>query len=579
MSEEPLMPKLNKKPDSENTRLDKRLLELTALFEVSRSLTSTLNLHAILENVLRIAMGHMLISRGMILLQQGGEETYVVEALKGIPRNLLGTTVRIDAPPTDPVTIEHAGETEWACFFRKMQIELLTPLISSQGFIGLLAFGPKINNDAYVEEEIEFLDSLSNIAASSVANGLMVQEIQNVNRRLDRKIQQLNTIFDIGSELNATLDREKIGSLVGFAVMGELLVNKCAIYLKEEEKLFRLICKGVDLPEHDGGELGDPTEPVLLEDTDRFEEYREKGLAVVVPMRMQQKTKGMMLVGSKISGGRFDEADLEFLKTLGNQAMTAIENARLFEEALEKQRMEEELNLARSIQQGMLPKALPQPEGYEIAGNNISSREVGGDYYDIIPIDAQRFGIAIGDVAGKGAGAALLMANLQASLQALVPGGMGIDEMMSRINNQVYRNTAPDKFITFFYGELDVSNHTLTYCNAGHNFPLHIRKSGEFKELSEGGLILGMMPEVVYRTAKIPIAPSDRIVLFTDGVTEAMNKEEEEYGETRLKDFILGHPESTVTQLMDGVVEAVKDFTGKESQADDMTMVVIKRKK
>jgi len=561
-----------------DTPLDKRLLELTALFEVSRSLTSTLNLHAILENVLRIAMGHMLISRGMILLQKGSEETYVVEALKGIPRNLLGTSLRIDNPPDHSISIDRAGDRDWAVFFRKMQITLVTPLISSRGMTGMLAFGLKINNDVYGEEEIEFLDSLSNIAASAVANGLMVQEIQFVNRRLDRKVQQLNTIFDIGSELNTTLDRHKIASLVSFAVMGELLVNKCAIFLKHETGFSRLIAKGVDLPDSGGGDLGELSEPILLEDTDQFDEYEKKGLAVIVPMRMQQKTRGMMLVGGKISGGRFDESELEFLMTLGNQAMTALENARLFREALEKQRMEEELNLARSIQKGMLPDSLPQPGGYEIAGTNIPSRQVGGDYYDVIPVDTHRYGIAIGDVAGKGAGAALLMANLQASLQALVSGGTGIAEMMSRINRQVYRNTSPDKFITFFYGEIDVSRHILTFCNAGHNYPLHISRDGKVEDLFEGGLILGMMPEADYRTATVPILPGDRILLFTDGITEAMNDAEEEFGETRLKEFAATHRNDTAVRLMDGIIDTVRNFNAAESQADDITLLVIRRK-
>lgn len=566
-------------PNSTNRQsLDKRLLELTALFEVSRSLTSTLNLHAILENILRISMGQMLIGRGMILLRRPGTELFEVETLKGIARNLMGKTIEIDDPPDRSIPVQEAcARHAWAEFFKTFEIDLLTPLNSSQGAIGLVGFGRKINDEPYSEDEIEFLDSLSNIASTSVANGMMVEEIREVNLRLDRKIQQLNTIFDISRELNTTLDRGKIASLLGFAVMGELLVNKCVILTKENGRVSRLIGKGVDYDFEDDVSLCDITEPFPLEDTDRYRSYLDKGLAVVVPMRMQQQTKGVMLVGEKISGKPFTEADFEFLKTLGNQAMTSLENARLFEEALEKQRLEEELNLARSIQQGLFPEHMPEIEGYDIVGSNTPSRHVGGDYYDVIPIDSHRFGIAIGDVAGKGAGAALLMASLQASLQALVPTNMPINAMMQRVNRLVHQNTAIDKYITFFYGELNCKAHTFTFCNAGHNFPYHVKKKGSVSELSEGGLILGMMPDAEFELKTVSVEPGDRFVLFTDGVTEAMNPDEEEFGEKRLQSIVQDSQNESSSDLIAGILRAVQSFSGLETQADDMTLLVIRR--
>lgn len=564
--------------NNQNQSLDKRLLELTALFEVSRSLASTLNLHAILENILRISMGQMLISRGMILLQQNEEGLFAVETLKGIPRNLMGKTIEIDDPPSCSVFVEEASpQSEWIEFFKTFELDLLTPLNSSQGAIGILGFGKKINGEPYTEDEIEFLDSLSNIAASSVANGLMVEEIQDVNRRLDRKIQQLNTIFDISNEINTTLDRSKIASLLSFAVMGELLVNKCVILTKEDGCVNRLIEKGVDYDFEDDPSLCELSEPFPLEDTDQFRPYYNKGLAIIVPMRIQQQTKGVLLVGPKISGGSFTDADFEFLKTLGNQAMTSLENARLFEEAIEKQRLEEELNLARSIQEGLFPEKMPDVHGYEIIGSNTPSRHVGGDYYDVIPITEHRFGIAIGDVAGKGAGAALLMATLQASLQALVPTDIPINEMMERVNRLVYQNTSIDKYITFFYSELNCEAHTLTFCNAGHNYPYHAKQDGAVTELSEGGLILGMMPDVSFQLKTVPVDPGDRIVMYTDGITEAMDSHEEEFGETRLRELIQKANGESAMGLTELIVSEVKAYSQLETQADDMTLVVIKR--
>ncbi len=557
--------------------LDQRLLELTALFEISRSLSSSISLRSILENVLRIPMGHMLINRGLILLQKEPEGEFVLEELKGLSRNLLGKSLKIVSPPDRTIFIgDITKESEWLDFFRQFELEILQPLVSSRGTIGLVGLGQKIGGAAYTERELEFLDSLSNIAASAVSNGLMVEEIQRVNLNLDRKVQQLNTIFDISRELNTTLDRKKIASLMGFAVMGELLVNKCAVFTRDGSELTALVAKGVDPLLESQSELLELSEPYLLKDAKRFSYYQTLGFSVLVPMRMQDQTKGVLAIGPKISGAAFDQSDLEFLKTLGNQAMTSLENARLFEETLEKQRMEEELNLARNMQQALLPSELPQMEAFDIAALNIPSRQVGGDYFDVVSISENRYGIAIADVSGKGAGAALLMANLQASLHALASVDVTIPDMVARINNLIHQNTALDKFITFFYGELNTRDKTFTFCNAGHNPPYRISESGKVDELMTGGIILGMMPNMSFETETIILEPGDRVVMFTDGITEAMDPAEEEFGEERVQELVSSQPDVSAQSILESIVAEVETFSSGAPQADDITMVIVK---
>jgi len=557
--------------------LDQRLLELTALFEISRSLSSSISLRSILENVLRIPMGHMLINRGLILLQKEPEGEFVLEELKGLSRNLLGKSLKIVSPPDRTIFIgDITKESEWLDFFRQFELEILQPLVSSRGTIGLVGLGQKIGGAAYTERELEFLDSLSNIAASAVSNGLMVEEIQRVNLNLDRKVQQLNTIFDISRELNTTLDRKKIASLMGFAVMGELLVNKCAVFTRDGSELTALVAKGVNPLLESQPELLELSEPYLLKDAKRFSYYQTLGFSVLVPMRMQDQTKGVLAIGPKISGAAFDQSDLEFLKTLGNQAMTSLENARLFEETLEKQRMEEELNLARNMQQALLPSELPQMEAFDIAALNIPSRQVGGDYFDVVSISENRYGIAIADVSGKGAGAALLMANLQASLHALATVDVTIPDMVARINNLIHQNTALDKFITFFYGELNTRDKTFTFCNAGHNPPYRISESGKVDELMTGGIILGMMPNMSFETETIILEPGDRVVMFTDGITEAMDPAEEEFGEERVQELVSSQPDVSAQSILESIVAEVETFSSGAPQADDITMVIVK---
>jgi len=564
-------------PSSPSGQLDKRLIELSALFEISRSLNASWNLHAILDNVLRISMGYMLISRGLVLLKDKGGGDFTVEALKGFSKDLKGKSLHIDSDISDTIPVAKIDQgAAWIEFFREFQIELLLPLNSTQGMIGLIGLGSKINGEAYEATEIEFLDSIANIAATTVSNGMMVEEIQAVNRTLDRKLQQLNTIFDISREINSTLDPGKIGSLLTFAVMGELLVNRCAVFIREEDRVRTLVVKGVDRDLDIGHTFCEVSQPVILEDTDRFQPLLSAGFAVLVPMRIQEETRGCLAVGPKITGDSFQETDLEFLTSLGHQAMTSLENARLFQETLEKQRMEEELQLARNIQKSLLPSRIPDIPGYDISAVNIPSREVGGDYYDVIELSDHEWGIAVGDVVGKGAGAALLMASLQASLRA-ISGEFNVQKIMERINNLIYKNTDMDKYITFFYGVLDTRQNRFTYCNAGHNYPLLVRPSGETECLSAGGIVLGMMPDMVYQSGCVSLNAGDRIVLYTDGVTEAKNKDDVEFGEERLAALVLRNAALSSDSLLESIVYDVNWFSSDLDQRDDITLVIFKR--
>jgi sigma-B regulation protein RsbU (phosphoserine phosphatase) len=568
------VPEAKPNPAAESP-LDARLLELTALFEVSRSLTSSLSLHAILDNLLRIPMGQMLIQRGIVLLKRKDDHEFVVEGLKGLSHTLLGKSLRLDPPPYAVFTRDIVGDNPWAEFFREFNIEILFPLVSAQGTIGIVGFGEKLGA-IYNEREVEFLNSLSNIAAAAVNNGLMVNTLETVNRTLDRKVQQLSTIFDISRELNSTLNRQNIGSILSFAVMGELLVNKCIVFTKEKEEVEVLSAKGVEIGFRVGGDLANLHDPLILSDSPRFDMLRDIGISILVPMQIHEETKGILAVGPKITGATFTESDFEFLKTLGNQAISSLENARLFEETLEKQKMEEELNLARAIQQGLLPSEMPVHPRYDIAGINIPSQQVGGDYYDAIPLPGERYGIAIADVSGKGVGAALIMSNLQASLHALVSREKTIHGMVGRLNHLIRQNTALDKYITFFYGCLETEQNRMVYCNAGHNPPFQLTGSGEIRELTAGGIVLGMMDGIEYQTGTALIEPGDCILLYTDGITESMEGDEE-YGEQRLKELLLANADKPSAELVDLICSEANSFGKDMPQHDDITVVVIRR--
>jgi sigma-B regulation protein RsbU (phosphoserine phosphatase) len=531
--------------DTSSDDRDRRLIELSALFEISQTLNSSLNLQSILNNILLVPMGRMMLGKGLILIKNEGNE-FKIETIKGLPHKLQGKEIEIPDVPSHPFFIQELKKEEtWSSFFKEFKIELMLPIVSRTDIIGLLGFSRKISGQAFNEEEIEFLGSLTNIATTSIENALVFDQIQKVNRQLDHKIQELNTLFDIGKELNLTLDKNKILKLLSYALMGQITVNSFIIALKEDENFRTAMVKGGQFSLKEGDiceKLCDLSyflnAPYLCNDQSEYDdELNQVQVKVVVPMQIQNETQGYIFLGEKITKQPYLESDLEFLQTLGNVAIISLENARLFIETLEKQKMEEEMALARNIQSRLLPKTMPVLDQMLIHGINVPSKQVGGDYFDVINIEEKYLGITIADVSGKGMGAALLMSNLQASLHSLVKENYSLDKLVGRINNVIYQNTDPEKYITFFYGQLDKKTLSMDYVNAGHNPPYVLHKDGTIDELITGGIILGMMPDMPYEIGSYQLKKGDMLMLFTDGVTETMTLDDEEYEERRVKNM------------------------------------------
>ena len=320
------------------------------------------------------------------------------------------------------------------------------------------------------------------------------------------------------------------------------------------------------------------TVPIRVDDEDdtNLHALKELSIQAVIPMRSQDQTKGVILLGEKINKKPYLKDELDFLSTLSNQAMISVENARLFKETLEKQRMEEELNIARDIQRRLFPSTYPAFPGFEIKGYNIPSRQVGGDYFDCIQIDENRFALAIADVSGKGIPASLLMSNLQASLHSQVALKTTIADIAGRLNNFLHAHTSYDKFITFFYAEVDVNERTITYTNAGHNPPYLYHSDGSFRLLDKGGLLLGMMADMPYETETVPLQRGDMLVMFTDGVTEAKSLKDADFEEWRLEAVLEKCVHESVETVIENIIPAIEEFSAGMPQADDITILVMR---
>jgi sigma-B regulation protein RsbU (phosphoserine phosphatase) len=569
---------------SDPSSIDRRLIELSALFEISQTLNSSLNLQSILNNILLVPMGRMMLGKGLILLKKGNLE-FEVETIKGLPHSLQGKSISLPGIPDHPVFIKDLPEhLPCIAFFKEFKIEILIPVIARTDILGILGFSNKMNGQTFTEEESEFLYSLANIAAPSIENALVFEEIKKVNRQLDHKIQELNTLFDIGKELNLTLEKEKILKLLSYALMGQVTVNNFLIALKEGDNFRTTFVKGSSFAMKEGEICKGLCErsallsrPYLREDKQEYDSYlSERGVQVVVPMQIQNETRGFIFLGEKITHQSYSESDLEFLQTLGNVAIISLENARLFQETIEKQRLEEEMNLARNIQNRLFPKSMPELQGIVIHGKNVPSKQVGGDYYDIIKIKDTIYGLTIADVSGKGMPASLLMSNLQASLHSLSGENYTLDKLVSRINNLIYQNTDPEKYITFFYGCLDIQTFEFSYVNAGHNPPYLVHRDGSIRELHEGGIILGMLPDMPYEIGNCRLKPGDTLMMYTDGVSEAMNIKDEEFSETRLKEILVKFSSSmTAEQINDIMIQEIRNFADGAQQSDDITLLTL----
>jgi sigma-B regulation protein RsbU (phosphoserine phosphatase) len=234
---------------------------------------------------------------------------------------------------------------------------------------------------------------------------------------------------------------------------------------------------------------------------------------------------------------------------------------------------QQDFERAREIQEALMPKTLPQIPGYQLAAGCRPARMVSGDYYDVIRLGDVTLGVVIADVCGKGMAAALLMSNLQAIVRAFAAPNLAPRELCVKANQLIAANVAPGKFITFFYGVLDGRRMRFDYCNAGHNPPLLRRRNGALESLREGGPVLGVFPEASYSDGSVELRPGDRLVLFTDGVTEATNGQLEEFGEERLRD-LAAHPAGNAEECRLRIMTAVTEFSG-ESLADDATLLVV----
>lgn len=321
-----------------------------------------------------------------------------------------------------------------------------------------------------------------------------------------------------------------------------------------------------------GGDLLKTLEEGSLVSTRDFPETEKSAVLkastnVLVPLRLNGEVLGFLGLGGKLSGEQYDSQDQVFLATVGEQVAAGIDRTSLQELKLDAER-------ALEIQRGLLPKEIFQIDGYEIACAWQPARTVSGDYYDVLKYDGHRIALCIGDVVGKGMPAALLMASLQAAVRVLGSVSVRPDVLCEQVNRLILSNIAQGKFITFFYGLVDSEARRMTYTNAGHNPPIVVHSDKSISRLEDGGALLGVFPEWKYRQGEIELSSGDRLLLFTDGVSEAQDQWGNEFGEERLVQLLKDNCRLSAGDLQRRVIETVTEFSNGNFH-DDVTLLAM----
>jgi sigma-B regulation protein RsbU (phosphoserine phosphatase) len=434
-----------------------------------------------------------------------------------------------------------------------------------------------INDNSKIKQDsIDYLLKLLSIYASFYFTQQHTIELHNT---IKNKTFQLNQLYELSSEFSGILDVDILTKLLIFTIQSDFLIEKFLLTnfegdslnvlehsIKDENslsKIMQLVPQNINEPAFTSG---------------KYHGLYDEGIRIIIPMKIKQATKGLLFLGDKKNKESYSNFDIEFIRSVANLGIISIENRIMFQEILDKQKIERDLETAREIQKNLLPKRIIQPDNFEISAHSKSAKMVGGDFFDIIIKNKSSLYIAIGDVSGKGISASLLVANTIAYLRSICRQNLSITESTDQLNTLVYENTLTDIFITFFWGLLETKKMEFTFVNAGHNAALLIRDK-EIIKLEKGGMLLGVIETAVpYESETVKLQEGDYIIFFTDGVTEAMNIKDEEFSDERFENICKTFTNESADEVKEKLLKEIDNFTGSIEQSDDITLLVIRIK-
>ena len=460
------------------------------------------------------------------------------------------------------------------------------PMMAKDKFVGVCA---NYTRKPVGKELLQWWELCGHIGAATLHQLLTDRENQ-------KTITQLSLLFEATRLLNSTLDLAELLELILKIARTEVQADRGTVFLvdSKNKQVWSIVAQGLDhqeirVPFGHGvaGRVAVTGEIINVEDAytlDYFERgfdqktgYKTKSLLCVPIRHAAGYIVGVIQLLNQTPNGKFSAEDEEFLLKLSGHMAMALENARLHRDALEKQRLERELEMARGIQRSLLPDAPPVIPGYELAVINEPCYEVGGDYYDFLSLGPQSLLLVIADVEGKGVSSALVMSNLQATLRALVMHLHSLEVLALSLNEMMYNDTKSRKYLSIFLGLVDTRRNGLHYINAGHVPPILIDgETGEYKLLQDGGTVVGLFPTAEYTRGSAKLNAGDILVTSTDGITEACDATDDEFGYDRLAQCVAKHRHKTADQIIEAVLAEVKEYSKEGVHVDDKVLMILK---
>ena len=459
----------------------------------------------------------------------------------------------------------------------------------------LLAINSQI--PTFTPRQVEIGKFIANFIGNMLHNSNLVANLQDYSTRMERMLNELGTLHEITHALESS---ENIDTLLAYIMKKSQLVMQAEsaslmLVIEETNELeFKIVLgpkatavKPFRLPIGKGisGWVAQTGKPVLIPDCysdprfdpsfDKRSGYRTRSM-LTVPMIYQSKTLGVMSIINRHDGKPFDENDKLLFTIFASQAALSIENRRLLYAAIEKERLDKELQVAAEIQNLLIPQSLPEPSFLQIAAEYIPCKEVGGDFYDVIRMNDHQYIFMVADVSGKGIPGAMVVSYLQATLRAFLQYSSDLIPIVSKLNEAIIRQTTSDRYVTFFMGMYDHMKEEFSYINAGHNPPIIVSEDGHITELRKGGIFVGYVPWE-YESETIPFKKNDTLIMYTDGLVEAMDKNEVEFEFDRLKDIVKKNRTENSQKLLEHIFSAVQKHIGTNPMEDDFTLLVTRR--
>jgi len=582
-----LVSQLQKRDISDPT-FSRRLNELVSINELLTTLNTARSLEETLDIFLLTILGEYGCRRGAIYVK--GSDGWSLGKAKGLrvrEIDLAGLPIveALDLPKV--IRCEEDLPEGLEVFLREDRFELVLPAKNERELVGLICLGPSMLGPAAVHKE-SLLSTISDFGGVIIGNSLYRRDLEAVNRQLQRQIFQLNTLYELTGAFARCYENEEVYQVLSNNLMGQFFISRSAVL--EMGAVCRVTyCRGIKAEgyclsaHHEIDPLEKWTsaitahEQVVCAGVSAF--MREHRLHYALPIRSEDTSVGLLLLGKRLDGRALSDADMEFIGSLSQQAAVAVENVRLQKEEAEKKRMEKELQLARDIQQKLLPKGVPVIPRYALAVEMRPYYQVGGDFYDFITLENGRLGICLADVSGKSLPASMIMSTAQATLRALNSfSGFTPRDVVEKLNLHMYQSTQSNKYLTLFYAVLDPTTDVLSYINAGHNRPILVFPADDCPQLlDKGGMVVGMFPNASYQVGEVRFSPGTELLIYTDGLSEVTNAAGEEYGDDRLERTLCRlRGQGSVEDEKNAIVSEVMQFSGDQT-VDDLTLLLIRR--